>query len=343
MSSPPDTPDANPRRARRLRGFLALGLFGVLLIAAGLAIDALLHANDPELAADEGLFTLENPGHLLLVVGIAATATGLYGASSTMIGSSKSGLLRTARLSLLAGLAGFIVIMGYVIVGPGLGHGHGAGIADAAALSERYTQIPPDEAVALVELSLSRIGSLDSGMAHDHGAPTVDVALTPKDKEELAEQLARAKEVAASYDTAEEAAAAGFVPSAPRAEGVGVHWTKWSWVDQPFDVERPSQLLFEEVTAGKGPELVAFSYWVSSRHEPEGFAGDTDVWHQHVGLCFEDGIVVNEEVPDRTQCAGDWINGSDLWMLHVWIVPGMENRLGVFANVNPRFCEWYCE
>ena len=122
-----------------------------------------------------------------------------------------------------------------------------------------------------------------------------------------------------------------------------MHWTKWSWVDEPFDPEKPSQLLFEEVTAGAGPELVALSYWVSSHHEPEGFAGETDGWHQHVGLCFVDGIVVNEEVVDRTQCAGDWINGGDLWMLHAWVVPGMENRLGVFANVNPRFCERYCE
>ena len=75
-------------------------------------------------------------------------------------------------------------------------------------------------------------------------------------------------------------------------------------------------LLFEEVKWGEGPELVGLSYWVSSPDEPEGFAGDTDVWHKHFGLCFHSGMLYLEDIPDRGSCEGDWINGSDLWMLH---------------------------
>lgn len=334
------------RARRRLHGFVAFGLLGLTSIVAGLGVDAVLHARNADLAAEEGLLTLENPGHVLLGAGILATGVGVVGAAVVLMRSAADPprILQAGQLLFGAGIIVLVVAMGYAIAGPGLGHSHDhGGIADAAMVSERYTNIPPDEAVALVELSLTRAGSLDAGLVHDHGAHVADAELSPDDARELAEQLAKATAVVPDLDTVEEAQEAGYVPSAPHAEGVGVHWTKWSWVDEPFDPEKPSQLLFEEVTAGKGPELVAFSYWVSSPHEPEGFAGGTDAWHQHLGLCFEDGIVTNEEVPDRTQCAGDWINGNDLWMLHAWVVPGMENRLGVFGNINPRLCERFCE
>src|SRR3990170_8154289 len=64
-----------PRRSsmtKRLGFFLALGLFGVTLLLAGLAWDALLHAADPTLAGREAVFTTSNPGHALLGAGVAA-------------------------------------------------------------------------------------------------------------------------------------------------------------------------------------------------------------------------------------------------------------------------------
>jgi len=55
---------------KRLGMFLGLGFAGVLLLLTGLAWDAVAHANDPSLAGREGIFTLGNPGHLLLGLGI---------------------------------------------------------------------------------------------------------------------------------------------------------------------------------------------------------------------------------------------------------------------------------
>ncbi len=166
--------------------------------------------------------------------------------------------------------------------------------------------------------------------------------LTTEEQEALQSQLALAASIVPLYDTVAEAEAAGYVQSAENVDGVGRHFVKWSLVDRPFDPEYPSMLLFEVVKYGEEPVLVGLSYWVTSVEAPEGFAGDTDEWHQHFGLCFEGGWLVGEDISDRGACGGDWINGSDLWMLHAWVVPGMENRLGVFAARNPKLCERSC-
>lgn len=167
--------------------------------------------------------------------------------------------------------------------------------------------------------------------------------VSPAQSEELAAQLALATEAVPKFATIEDAAAAGYVEISPVVDGIGSHWTKWSLVDQPFDPQAPSQLLFEEIKAGHGPELVALSYWIRSPEAPEGFVGEEDHWHRHLGMCFIDGWLKVDNRSERSSCEGDWVNGSDLWMLHAWVVPGMENQVGVFHNVNPRLCERYCE
>lgn len=227
-----------------------------------------------------------------------------------------------------------------------------AAVAFAISLADRNplsTATTPDGApeqasafAALVEMGHG--ATVDPGMHHMHmGSDPMPVELSPDEEAALAGQLALATAAAAKYNTVEEATAAGYLPISPYVDGVGSHWTNWSLVDQPFDVERPSQLLFEEITWGAGPELVAFSYWILSEDAPEGFVGDSDQWHRHLGLCFEEGQLTTQNNLDASTCNGDWISGDNIWMVHAWIVPGMENRFGVFHSTNPRLCEHYCE
>lgn len=76
---------------RRLSYFVALGLLGVMSLLAGLSWDAILHARDPALAAEEGVFTLANPGHVLLGLGIAAVVAGLLGVGYELLMQQTAG------------------------------------------------------------------------------------------------------------------------------------------------------------------------------------------------------------------------------------------------------------
>ncbi len=78
-------------------------------------------------------------------------------------------------------------------------------------------------------------------------------------------------------------------------------------------------------------------------HAPTGrserIRGDADHWHRHFGLCFDTrGLLQRENVAARADCGGRWLNGSDMWMLHAWVVPGDANLWGVFAALNPVLC-----
>src|SRR2546421_12507124 len=70
---------------RRSAAFLSAGLLGVVALLGGLALDAYLHARDPTLAHREGIFTLGNPGHVLLGIGIGLVVVGVVGAAYTSL------------------------------------------------------------------------------------------------------------------------------------------------------------------------------------------------------------------------------------------------------------------
>jgi hypothetical protein len=98
-------------------------------------------------------------------------------------------------------------------------------------------------------------------------------------------------------------------------------------------------LLFDDSTL-RPTRLAGFSYWVRSAEPPEGFTGPNDVWHRHSGLCFENGFLMRESVTSA-ECGGQWLNGSDLWMLHAWVAPGVPNTAGLFAARNDALCPPY--
>lgn len=217
--------------------------------------------------------------------------------------------------------------------------------ADAEILKDGVdrSRLPTDEAVALAILSRERSAPVPAGDGHDHDHDHSSHShdMTAEQQEQFDAQWEAATAAVDHLDTLEEIEAAGYVRGSGETDGAGSHYVKWSMVDRPFDPAEPSMLLFDELVYGEDPELIAYSYWVTSDDTPEGFAGEEDSWHRHRGVCFINGMITEENLL-REECVGDWFNGEDMWMLHAWVVPGVENPYGVFHNVNPFLCERAC-
>jgi hypothetical protein len=197
-------------------------------------------------------------------------------------------------------------------------------------------RLPAAEATALIQLA-DRSQPIDTSVTHDHQTVTLASTLPPADQARFDAEIQAAVDAAKAFATTDAAAAAGYVQSSLQLPAIGTHWIKWSLVDAPFDPAHPSMLLFDESTLHP-TRLAGLSYWVRSDNAPEGFTGPNDVWHRHSGLCFENGWLARENVPSSDECAGQWLNGSDLWMLHVWVAPDVTNTAGLFAARNESLC-----
>jgi hypothetical protein len=207
----------------------------------------------------------------------------------------------------------------------------------SSAPASRPSSLPALRRIASAERSPLHGEIVHAGHGRAGPAPAIDVhGIT---KSALAREVRAAARVACQFRTTNDAVRAGYVRSSTYTEGVGTHWTNWRLVDKPFDPTRPSMLLY-------GPRhgeshVVGFSYWVrtSELAGPDGFAGPDDHWHRHYGLCFDRaGLLQTEDVKSPRRCDGLYLNGSDIWMLHAWIVPGGANPWGMFAPLNPQLC-----
>jgi hypothetical protein len=175
---------------------------------------------------------------------------------------------------------------------------------------------------------------------HFHRGPSAQVPIDAATRTVLAQQQLQARSVAARYPTTAEAQAAGYRMSTPYVPCIGAHYTNLALVLR-FDPAAPSELLYDGTTPDS--HLVGLSYLVfHPGGPPEGFAGPNDRWHQHNangGLCINSqAVVVGAEGVSPAQCqaaGGRKVVLKDVWMLHDWIVPGMECGWGVFAPECP--------
>ncbi len=149
----------------------------------------------------------------------------------------------------------------------------------------------------------------------------------------LDHQLDAARAFTTLVPTAAAAQRLGYTLTTPVEDGSGSHWMKSTLVTCTFDPAKPSQLLYDGNDADS--HLIALSYFVVSQSEPPaGFAGEEDQWHQHLGLC-----IVDEAMAPAAACQsghGTLYDGSDLWMLHAWVVPEWSNPQGIFHTTNDR-------
>jgi len=213
--------------------------------------------------------------------------------------------------------------------GGGADHPHAA---TAAGIETASGQSPCELAGANPE------GDGTGAGGHGHHGPSAQQAIAdPAVRVALADQLSVARTSALSFPTAADAQAAGYRKVTSYLPCIAAHYMKYPLVDGTFDASAPEMLLYD----GNGPDarIVGLSYYViSTAGAPEGFAGPNDPWHQHIGLCTRNGLVVGGSNLTEEECAargGRKADGSNAWMVHAWVVPGWESAWGTFSAEHP--------
>jgi hypothetical protein len=190
-------------------------------------------------------------------------------------------------------------------------------------------------------------GSTPSSLAPDdnaghggHVGPHPWKALIdPEDCDALAKEIELARRTALRYPTAADATKAGWIRVTPYVPGIAAHYMNFGLVDGRFEVDKPEMILYD----GNGPDarVVGLSYYVvlDGNAEPtQGFTGDNDHYHRHIGLCVGPGGVIGDSTTTPEDCAargGRKASGSNGWMSHAWVVPGCESPWGLFSGANP--------
>lgn len=227
----------------------------------------------------------------------------------------------------------------------------GAGEAAAAGLIVGLSEASDDDYDAWLNW-LKASGTVGAGHAHDAAAPDENgghgghvgpqqwTAIVDQEKcDTLEAELALARETAMKYPTAADATAAGWRMVTPYVPGIAAHYMKFSVVDGTFDIEQPEMILYD----GNSPEsaVVGLSYYIvqeGSNEPTQGFTGNNDHYHRHVGLCTVNGLVVGDSTTTKEDCearGGTKNDGSKGWMSHAWVVPGCESPWGVFSAASP--------
>jgi hypothetical protein len=288
----------------RLGWFLGLGLVGLAMLLAGLIWDARMHANNPELAHQEGLLTLSNPAHLLLFIGIVAVAVGMAGAIWTRLGLSADPRRRRRARCLLVVSVTYVTALSVVAL-------NRSAIAESAAVQEHG-------------------GSHVHALVHEESGPSAHAAgscqPTSTQLVAAARLVADTRRGLGRFVGLRDALRAGYAPNQPAPAAIKHYFNPGYVTDgRVLDPARPEGLLY--AFTARGPVVVAAVYLMNRAGQPgRAVGGCLTRWHVHDDLCSSDpgnGLITGVRSPDG-RCPSGQVPWGAPRMLHTWVidVPG---------------------
>lgn len=334
--------------SRKQLAFLALAGGGLLTFVLGLVWDASMHAADPGLAQHEGIFTLSNPAHLVMGVGIGLTALGVLCALGEAL-VQRASRPRRARLAVSAGA--MIAAFGLAAVGAvasGSGHHSNAGGAQAAGHGHGKhsgPSLPP---------------GTKTGDAHRlqqfpdvKGASPADRAAAQKLYDETVRATSRYRDVNA-------AEAAGYKVEAKRASSEmqskrGKHKLLLHVANKAYkgdgrtlDSSHPETLVYYNPPAGGSPVLAGALFSIPRNQAPPATGGPITRWHFHdhcvdsallaaggskhkaLKRLKKEGKLASPEADGTCPAGDEKIEGKRL-MMHVWFTGDLRSAFAVHA------------
>ena len=173
-----------------------------------------------------------------------------------------------------------------------------------------------------------------SAAQHEHQATSQGTENPP----ELAEQLEVVRAANGTVSRSRRRHRRGLRVGGGDGPLMGEHWVRRDMTDQPFDPAAPSTLQYLKTDGDYVLTGVAYTvYRAPDEPLPDGFAGETDVWHLHdmmkISMTATEGRPLLRWITERRIANGRtrWDEERpELTMVHAWT--WLDNPDGVFAQ-----------